>query len=186
MTPNGQKGAVAGNSGPGFCAALSAFDRRLQLSTFQSARSLGKSQLADLKQRVEVRRRHKELSREALLDLPGVSLMEEPEGNHSTFWLTALVIDPESAGVDRDQVRLHLESLDIEARPVWKPTHLQPVFYECNVFRRFGLGAPLRARSLPARRIVDDRGPVRARCPWGEGSLHRIITLGATSSAQHV
>jgi pyridoxal phosphate-dependent aminotransferase EpsN len=39
-----------------------------------------------------------------------------------------MTIDPSTAGIDREQVRLRLESLDIEARPVWKPMHLQPVF----------------------------------------------------------
>jgi pyridoxal phosphate-dependent aminotransferase EpsN len=60
--------------------------------------------------------------------------MPEAPGNRSTFWLTTLTIDPEAAGVDRETVRLHLESLDIEARPVWKPMHLQPVFADCEVY----------------------------------------------------
>jgi pyridoxal phosphate-dependent aminotransferase EpsN len=58
--------------------------------------------------------------------------MPEAEGCRSTFWLTCITIDPAVAGTDREQVRLHLESLDIEARPVWKPMHLQPVFSECG------------------------------------------------------
>jgi pyridoxal phosphate-dependent aminotransferase EpsN len=60
--------------------------------------------------------------------------MPEAKGNRSTFWLTTLTIDPGVAGVDREAVRLHLESLDIEARPVWKPMHLQPVFADCEVY----------------------------------------------------
>ena len=27
---------------------------------------------------------------------------------------------------------MHLESCDIESRPVWKPMHLQPVFARCE------------------------------------------------------
>lgn len=96
--------------------------------------ALGRSQLTDLKRRVEIRRTHNRFYREALSDLPGVSFMGEPEGSRSTFWLTALLINPESAGVDRERVRLHLETLDVEARPVWKPMHLQPVFANCTVF----------------------------------------------------
>jgi dTDP-4-amino-4,6-dideoxygalactose transaminase len=36
-------------------------------------------------------------------------------------------------GADREAVRLALEAENIEARPVWKPMHRQPVFapYEC-------------------------------------------------------
>lgn len=94
---------------------------------------LGNSQLADLDRRVEVRRQHNSVYREALGDLPGVSFMPEAPGSRSTFWLTCLTIDPSRAGIDREQVRLHLESEDIEARPVWKPMHLQPVFERFRV-----------------------------------------------------
>jgi pyridoxal phosphate-dependent aminotransferase EpsN len=34
--------------------------------------------------------------------------------------------------VDREQVRKALEAENIEARPVWKPLHLQPVFAGCE------------------------------------------------------
>lgn len=90
--------------------------------------ALGRSQLADLDRRVEMRRNHNAAYREAFADLPGVEFMPEAPNSFSTFWLTCLTIDPEVAGIDREEVRLHLESLDIESRPAWKPMHLQPVF----------------------------------------------------------
>ncbi|MGH3668510.1 MAG: DegT/DnrJ/EryC1/StrS family aminotransferase, partial [Acidimicrobiia bacterium] len=96
--------------------------------------ALGRSQLSDLKRRVDIRRAHNSFYKDALGDLPGVEFMPEAAGNRSTFWLTTFTIDPTLAGVDREAVRLHLESLDIEARPVWKPMHLQPVFADCEVF----------------------------------------------------
>ncbi|MGH8872568.1 MAG: DegT/DnrJ/EryC1/StrS family aminotransferase [Acidimicrobiia bacterium] len=96
--------------------------------------ALGRSQLSDLKRRVDIRRAHNVFYQAALGDLHGVELMPEAPRNRSTFWLTVLTIDPSVAGVDREKVRLHLESLDIEARPVWKPMHLQPVFADCEVY----------------------------------------------------
>ena len=96
--------------------------------------ALGRSQLSDLKRRVDIRRAHNMFYRESLGDLPGVEFMLEAPGDRSTFWLTTFTIDPAVAGVDREAVRLHLESLDIEARPVWKPMHLQPVFADCEVY----------------------------------------------------
>jgi pyridoxal phosphate-dependent aminotransferase EpsN len=96
--------------------------------------ALGRSQLADLERRVEARRAHNAMYRGSLEDLPGVEFMPEGPESHSTFWLTCLTIDPDVAGVDREQVRLHLESLDIESRPAWKPMHLQPVFADCKAF----------------------------------------------------
>lgn len=96
--------------------------------------ALGRSQLADLKRRVDARRRTNAIYREALGDLPGVKFMPEAVNSYSTFWLTALTVDPAEAGIDREVVRLHLERLDIEARPAWKPMHLQPVFEEFRVY----------------------------------------------------
>ncbi len=96
--------------------------------------ALGRSQLSDLERRVEVRRENNRLYREAFSALPGVSFMPEIAGGRSSFWLTCLLIDPGEAGTDRETVRLHLESLDIEARPVWKPMHLQPVFAANRMF----------------------------------------------------
>ena len=96
--------------------------------------ALGRSQLADLERRVKVRREHNQAYRDQLGDLPGVAFMPEAPGARSTFWLTCLTIDPASSEVDPEAVRLHLESLDIEARPVWKPMHLQPVFERYRVY----------------------------------------------------
>ncbi len=95
--------------------------------------ALGRSQLADLARRVDRRRDHNRFYSEALGDLPGVSFMPEAPGCRSTFWLTVLTIDPGAAGVSRDDVRLHLESLDIESRPLWKPMHLQPYYGSCRM-----------------------------------------------------
>jgi dTDP-4-amino-4,6-dideoxygalactose transaminase len=96
--------------------------------------ALGRSQLADLDRRVRVRREHNAAYREALGDLPGVNFMPEAPHSFSTFWLTCLTVDPAESGVEREQIRLHLEALNIESRPVWKPMHLQPVFAAFEVY----------------------------------------------------
>jgi dTDP-4-amino-4,6-dideoxygalactose transaminase len=90
--------------------------------------ALGRSQLADLTRRVERRRSHNQAYRAALEGVPGVEFMPEISGGRSTFWLTALTIDPVAAGVDRTTLIDHLGEHDIEARPVWKPMHLQPLY----------------------------------------------------------
>lgn len=127
--------------------------------------ALGRSQLADLERRVEARRTHNQAYRDAFEDLPGIEFMPEGSTRRSTFWLTCMTIDPDQAGLDREQVRLHLESLDIEARPVWKPMHLQPVFAKYQTFggevsqRLFENGLCLPSGSSLTE---DDRGRVIA------------------------
>ena len=90
--------------------------------------SIGLGQLTRLSGKVSRRRGHFKAYAEAFKGLPGVTMQPEASWGQSTRWLTCLTIDPVLAGVTREQVRLALEAENIEARPVWKPMHLQPVF----------------------------------------------------------
>ncbi|GCL41338.1 aminotransferase class I/II-fold pyridoxal phosphate-dependent enzyme [Anabaena sp. FACHB-1250] len=93
---------------------------------------IGRGQLQVLNERVAARRRNFEIYQSALGDLPGIEFMPEANFGHSTRWLTALTVATEAFGADREYIRLQLAKEQIEARPVWKPLHLQPVFSECE------------------------------------------------------
>lgn len=93
--------------------------------------AIGRGQLRTLVERVEARRRNFALYQEALGHLPGVQFMPEAAYGRSNRWLTTLTIDPAAFGADRDEVCRVLAAEDIEARPVWKPMHLQPLFADC-------------------------------------------------------
>ncbi|MTJ55122.1 aminotransferase class I/II-fold pyridoxal phosphate-dependent enzyme [Anabaena sp. UHCC 0253] len=93
---------------------------------------IGRGQLRVLNQRVAARRRNFEVYQQALNDLPGIEFMPEAKFGISTRWLTCLTIDADKFGADREYIRLQLARRQIEARPVWKPLHLQPVFSECE------------------------------------------------------
>ena len=90
--------------------------------------AIGRGQLRVLEDRVNARRANWMYYRSALGDLPGLVFMPEANYGRCTRWLTCLTIDPEIAGTDREKVRLALDSENIEARPVWKAMHLQPIF----------------------------------------------------------
>ena len=90
--------------------------------------AFGRGQLRSLDQRVQRRRDIFEHYQQALGHLPGVSFITEDPAGRSNRWLSVLTVDPKSAGTSREQIRLALANDDIEARPVWKPMHLQPVF----------------------------------------------------------
>ena len=94
---------------------------------------IGRGQLQVLEQRVQARRTIFESYRNALGDLPGIGFMPEATWGRHSRWLSIITIDPTQFGADRDQVRLALEAENIEARPVWKPMHQQPVFQDCEV-----------------------------------------------------
>ena len=92
--------------------------------------ALGRAQLETLGDRVAARRRLRDRYRELLDGVAGLSFMPEAAYGTTNAWLTCVVLDQEVFGVDRETVRLALEAEDIEARPLWKPMHLQPIFAE--------------------------------------------------------
>ncbi len=84
--------------------------------------AVGRAQLADLDRRVQARRATNAAYRSAL---PRWQFLAEAAGSVSTFWLTCATVGSEAY---RDRILDRLAAADIEARPVWKPMHLQPVF----------------------------------------------------------
>lgn len=95
--------------------------------------AVGRGQLRVLPQRVERRRQIFTLYQQALGRSPGITFMPEARWGRATRWLTVIQVDPAEFGATREDIRLHLESFNIEARPTWKPMHLQPVFKGCRV-----------------------------------------------------
>lgn len=88
---------------------------------------VGRGQMMVLDDRVAKRREINQFYRE-LMPKDEVCFLTEPgEGYFSNHWLTAIRVKPES-GITNEDLRLHLHKQNIEARPVWKPMHLQPVF----------------------------------------------------------
>jgi len=95
--------------------------------------AIGRGQLRVLDERVRRKREIFEQYRQHLDDLPGLEFMPEAPWGRSNRWLTVITIDPQEFGATREEVRLALEAENIEARPVWKPMHLQPVYRDCEV-----------------------------------------------------
>lgn len=95
--------------------------------------AVGRAQLARLDDFVERRREINRRYRSALQGIEGVELPSEAPNSRSNCWLTCVLLDEGRLGVGPEEVRSHLESNNIEARPVWKPMHLQPLYRGCRV-----------------------------------------------------
>jgi dTDP-4-amino-4,6-dideoxygalactose transaminase len=87
--------------------------------------AVGRAQLEALPERVETRQRINARYRELL---PDVEFMPEAAYGRSNCWLTCILVD------EPERVRQALEAEDIEARPLWKPMHLQPFFAGSPVY----------------------------------------------------
>jgi pyridoxal phosphate-dependent aminotransferase EpsN len=95
---------------------------------------IGRGQLEVIDERVSQRRSNYAFYFKSMSTIPGISFQTEPEGSFSNRWLTAITIDPQLAKTSSEEIRQHLEHVNIEARPVWKPMHLQPVFKNTAFF----------------------------------------------------
>lgn len=96
---------------------------------------IGRGQMMVLSERVEKRRQNNRFYRESLKNINGITFQSEPGNNyHSNFWLTSILIDPKEFGASSEQIRLAMEKVNIESRPLWKPMHLQPVFKDAPFF----------------------------------------------------
>ena len=98
--------------------------------------ALGVGQLSRLDEMIARRRRHRARYAEALSGLPGVRLLggsAPADYADDNCWLTCLVIDPQT-GLDADSIVAELGSQEIEARHLWKPMHLQPLYASARSF----------------------------------------------------
>ncbi|MFI5896643.1 DegT/DnrJ/EryC1/StrS family aminotransferase [Actinoplanes sp. NPDC051513] len=109
--------------------------------------AVGRGQVQRLAEMIAARHATARYYREALGDLPGLSFMPVASYGRPNWWLTCLLVDPDEFGADRDQLLARLARHNIEARPAWKPMHLQPVFQDC-VMRGGEVSADLFRRGL--------------------------------------
>ncbi len=91
--------------------------------------AIGCGQLKLLNERIRQRRNNYSFYYRLLENSRGISFQPEPEAAFSNRWLTTILVDPKnSGGITREDIRIALQQEQIEARPLWKPMHLQPVY----------------------------------------------------------
>lgn len=89
---------------------------------------VGRAQLEVLNERVKSRRAVFNRYFEALGSVEGIDFMPELEDTYGNRWLTTLTLNPEKINISPYELIAELAKENIEARPVWKPLHLQPLF----------------------------------------------------------
>jgi dTDP-4-amino-4,6-dideoxygalactose transaminase len=94
---------------------------------------IGRGQLEVLGDRVNSRRNNHERYKEYFSKHNkagfNIQFQEESIGYYSNRWLTCILVDPSlNKGLTREDIRLMMETENIETRPLWKPMHQQPIF----------------------------------------------------------
>lgn len=96
---------------------------------------IGRGQMFVLDEHIARRRAIHKLYTELLADVEGVAVMQNPSEEYdSNFWLSCILVDPNKAGMTREDIRLKLDAENIESRPLWKPMHLQPIFVDAPFY----------------------------------------------------
>lgn len=92
---------------------------------------IGRGQMEVLDKRVASRRANHTYYQENLESLKEITFLPEPEGVFSNRWLTCILTNSYE---QREKIRHALAEDNIEARPLWKPMHQQPIFKECPAY----------------------------------------------------
>ena len=93
---------------------------------------IGRGQMEVLTERVLQRRANFEWYNKVLSDIDAIHFLKEPDGYYSNRWLTTVLIKHQA--ITRETLRLALDKLNIESRPLWKPMHCQPVFKDAPFY----------------------------------------------------
>lgn len=97
---------------------------------------IGRGQMEVLEERVLQRRKNHLFYKEILSKFVGINLFSEPNDDFvSNHWLSVVILNPqENGGIDRENLRLAFNEVNIESRPIWKPMHMQPLFKKAEFF----------------------------------------------------
>ena len=96
--------------------------------------AIGRGQLKVLTDRIDRKRKIFQHYERGLKDIDAIDLMPELAESRSTRWLTTLTIDPKLSSVEPEKIISMLADENIEARRVWKPLHMQPLFKNCKYY----------------------------------------------------
>ncbi|PDZ42944.1 DegT/DnrJ/EryC1/StrS family aminotransferase [Bacillus wiedmannii] len=99
---------------------------------------IGRAQLEVLDKRVKARRNIFSRYKESLGDVVGITFMPEFEDAIPNRWLSTLLIDEKLTGITYLDIIEALKLENIEARPIWKPLHKQPVFQGAKYYQHGG------------------------------------------------
>jgi len=113
--------------------------------------ALGRAQLAKIEKKIQRRTEIHTAYRAAFPEIEFCSFQETPRPNH---WLTVMLLDKG----DPIEICKQLHAVGVQARPAWKPMHMQPVFARNEYVRGQDVADALflRGISLPSGSVMSD------------------------------
>lgn len=97
--------------------------------------AIGCAQIEELPQRVARRRAIHAIYARELAEVKGITVHDNPSSDfNSNFWLSTILLDPEVIKVSPDELRVKMLEAGIEARLLWRPMNMQPVYSDAPYY----------------------------------------------------
>lgn len=90
--------------------------------------AIGRGQLRIIEQKIQKKQEVYNKYRENLSSVDGIKFLPLIQNSRQNFWLTSIIIDRNKISKSPEEIRVMLESNNIESRTLWNPMHLQPIF----------------------------------------------------------
>ncbi|WP_309081066.1 aminotransferase class I/II-fold pyridoxal phosphate-dependent enzyme [Zhihengliuella sp.] len=90
--------------------------------------ALGRAQLTRLNDMIARRKALRDQYRQFFAKVSGVEIFGGATDAEDNYWLTSIIVDSELTGWTSQDFQRALSQDSIEARPLWKPMHLQPIY----------------------------------------------------------
>ncbi|MBV7332604.1 DegT/DnrJ/EryC1/StrS family aminotransferase [Chloroflexi bacterium TSY] len=99
-----------------------------RMTNLQAA--VGLAQTEQLDTFIAARRHNAQAYNDQLRDIPGISTPREASWAKNVYWMYGILVDQETYGITRDQLRKVLADNGVETRTFFIPMHCQPVYWE--------------------------------------------------------
>ncbi|MDQ0150872.1 DegT/DnrJ/EryC1/StrS family aminotransferase [Eubacterium multiforme] len=96
---------------------------------------IGRGQLKVLNERIKKKKEIFETYKEGFKDISDIKMMPIKDYGTPNYWLSCITLSRESK-VKPIDIILALERENIEARPIWKPMHMQPLYNKYKFFTK--------------------------------------------------
>lgn len=94
---------------------------------------IGRGQMQVLDSHIAKRRAMQQFYKEVFAG-SAIQVFEEPSSDYfSNHWLSCITVE-DASQTDREAIRLALGEENVEARPLWKPMHMQPIFADSSYY----------------------------------------------------
>ncbi|ADQ13559.1 LegC family aminotransferase [Halanaerobium hydrogeniformans] len=95
----------------------------------------GTEQIDRLENFIATKKKNYQLYKKAIAKIDGLNLLPFNQGTRANHWFYAVIVDEDKYGIDRDQLLIKLNDVNIQARPLWGLIHQQKPYLDNQAYQ---------------------------------------------------